>query len=454
MTDEKYNNIRNNNKLNENFDISVKKLQRQSVLCEEIAQTVLKSVFNGIPADRCLSQIMRRRKELGSRDRRLLYDLIFALFRWKGWIGRWEKLERMEHQFLASLVMDGKLDHPVIHLWTNKLDLPDHWLKSIQLKAPENKIRLMAKWCLQSQTHYDWDDLFPDWFIEGLQSTMGKIFSKKEDILSIFQTRPPIWIRFREENLEVIEKSFLERGISFQSHSILSSAGSVNSPVNLDTLNAYREGMFEIQDLSSQIVGWVCNPQFGEYWWDACAGGGGKTLHLAALIKGNGKILATDKRESALNEARHRCRKWNYHQVRFKIWKGEEGEGISSLFDGVLLDAPCSGTGTWRRNADARWRTSISDVENYVQLQKKLLFICAQKVRPEGKLIYSVCSLMEQETLLVIHEFIESQSEFELGTICNPLTQKKSKGFLWVFPQDQNSDGMFIASLKKKRANS
>ena len=111
----------------------------------------------------------------------------------------------------------------------------------------------------------------------------------------------------------------------------------------------------EIQDLASQAVGLACDPDPGERWWDACAGAGGKALHLSALMQGKGLVVATDINESKLKETVRRARRSPFRNVTTKVWDGKHVAGKPGSFDGVLVDAPCSALGTWRRNPDARW---------------------------------------------------------------------------------------------------
>src|SRR5262249_55322922 len=154
----------------------------------------------------------------------------------------------------------------------------------------------------------------------------------------------------------------------------------------------FLRGELEIQDLASQAVAMICDPDPGERWWDACAGAGGKALHLAARMQGKGTIVATDRDARALTETTRRARRSPYRNLTTKPWNGRGVPAKRGSFDGVLVDAPCSAIGTWRRNPDARWTTDRQAIARLAKLQTELLQAVAAGVRPGGILVFSVCT--------------------------------------------------------------
>jgi len=215
---------------------------------------------------------------------------------------------------------------------------------------------------------------------------------------------------------------------------------------------AFRQGQFELQDLHSQAVGHLCGPRSGETWWDACAGAGGKTLHLSDLMANKGLIWASDRSHRRLQELRRRCARAGAFNLRWAHWPREDHLPTRTRFDGVLLDAPCAGLGTWDRNPDARWTTRREDVIELGRVQARLLERVSSQVKPGGRLIYAVCSLARNETEDVAARFEELNAAFK------PLAWENREwrgektdppGRCWFWPRRSGSVGMFVAGWRR-----
>lgn len=214
---------------------------------------------------------------------------------------------------------------------------------------------------------------------------------------------------------------------------------------------AFQEGTFELQDISSQAVGLVCAPQPGQTWWDACAGEGGKLLHLSALMENKGLIWATDRAAWRLDKLKRRAARARAFNYRSRVWDGGQNLPTKTRFDGVLVDAPCSGIGTWQRNPHARWTTTPEDVSELCEVQKCLLRHAAPAVKPGGKLIYAVCSLARSETVEVAETFTAQHPSFELLPLVNPLAPDLPPSLqLWLWPQQFGGNGMFVSAWSRK----
>jgi 16S rRNA (cytosine967-C5)-methyltransferase len=235
------------------------------------------------------------------------------------------------------------------------------------------------------------------------------------------------------------------------SHPQIAGAIRLQGAPDLERLST--EVPFGIQDLASQCVGWICAPARGEHWWDACAGAGGKSLHLADLMEQQGAILATDVRPGSLDTLRRRAQGRRRNMITCRAWDGTRDPAPGQCFDGVLIDAPCSGIGTWARNPDARWRTTESDITRRRVVQEQLLLAGADKVRPGGRLIYAVCTLTESETQAVIAGFLGARPDFQLEPTPHPLTSRATPGQIWIWPWEADSNGMFIARMQRAAAS-
>jgi 16S rRNA (cytosine967-C5)-methyltransferase len=209
----------------------------------------------------------------------------------------------------------------------------------------------------------------------------------------------------------------------------------------------FHAGEFEVQDLSSQAVGLICSPRPGETWWDACAGEGGKLLHLSDLMENRGLIWASDRVAWRLARLKQRAARAGVFNYRAVAWDGGPRLPTKTKFDGVLVDAPCSGIGTWHRNPHARWTTTLEDVKELSEVQQRILLHAAGALKPGGKLAYAACTLSDLETTGVVQGFEQRCSQFERLAVSNPLVSgapPSKQLFLW--PQESGGNGMCVAS--------
>jgi 16S rRNA (cytosine967-C5)-methyltransferase len=194
----------------------------------------------------------------------------------------------------------------------------------------------------------------------------------------------------------------------------------------------------------------VCNPRPGSTWWDACAGEGGKTLHLSDLMRNQGLIWASDRAEWRLQRLRRRAARAGMFNYRAVLWDGGPKLPTRTRFDGVLVDAPCSGMGTWGRNPHARWTTRPEDIRELSELQQRLLTHASAAVKPGGLLVYAVCSLAAAETTGVANTFQASHPDFitePLTNPCHPATRAEAE--LWLWPQDLGGNGFFLRAWRR-----
>jgi len=188
-------------------------------------------------------------------------------------------------------------------------------------------------------------------------------------------------------------------------------------------LACHREGRVEIQDLASQSIGLSVQAEPGHFVWDVCAGGGGKSLQLATIMHNSGAVYATDLRAVALADLRRRARSAGFTSIRAHEWDGallpDFGKTVTRRggFDRVLVDAPCSGSGTWRRNPDGRLRADLSDpasLSGLTTVQGHLLGVAADGVKPGGRLVYATCSWLAAENEEIVAAFLAARPEFSL----------------------------------------
>jgi 16S rRNA (cytosine967-C5)-methyltransferase len=231
-------------------------------------------------------------------------------------------------------------------------------------------------------------------------------------------TRPPLWVRLNHPDRRAeVEQELGENGLSL----VADSGGfRVEGEKVIYPLKCFQEGHLEIQDLASQVAGNQVESKPGDFVWDCCAGGGGKTLQVAARMDNRGAVFASDLREYKLDELRRRARRADFHNIRTLVWNGRQPLPLPvelrgrDGFDWVLVDAPCSGSGTWRRNPDARFRQGPDGLRDLVALQGMILSNAARAVRPGGRLVYVTCSWMEDEDEGVVASFQGQNPGFSL----------------------------------------
>jgi 16S rRNA (cytosine967-C5)-methyltransferase len=416
----------------------------------EIAKAVEAAVYaGGKRADRELAVQLKRRRELGPSDGRQISAAVFALFRWRGWVEPLGDLDIAERLMLSLL-----LDEPQVPAIGRILARWSGWDAARLMPlgdAPDWKAlsegfrRLLGG---HAVTADPWR-LFPPFLRDHLPVPPGaqSVKFRHMELLQVLQRRPPLWVRVQGAEPDRVWKSLRELGVKPWVHRRVKEAAQVGPEVDVYHLAPFERGQLEIQDLASQAVGLVCDPDPGERWWDACTGAGGKALHLAAQMGGRGVVVATDRHEGRLKDAVRRARRSPFRNITTKVWDGTKVAGKPGSFDGVLVDAPCSGIGTWRRNPDARWSLDREAIPRLAAQQSALLEAASAGVRVGGTLVYSVCTVTPTETRLVVEGFLARHREFRLDPFPHPLGGEETDGTLLIWPQDGDSDAMYVARM-------
>jgi 16S rRNA (cytosine967-C5)-methyltransferase len=413
----------------------------------ELIQTLLPDISRlviseGRPADVLLNHFLRNHRELGSRDRRVLSQAVFSYFRWYGWTVSRLGLTT-EEACLTGVMLDATELHPSFRYMQDQFPQRSS-LMPIGDKAPAGKRDALNEWfeaALNGQP-LSLQDLLPPEFAEVVHP------EAIEGCIQQFQQRPPAWIRTRGDT-PAIEQALKEQDIPCSIHERLSAAVAIESGTSLIRSLENYAGQYVVQDITSQAVGNVCAPSPGEEWWDCCSGAGGKALHLMDLMEQNGSVLATDIRNEALKELKKRARRYGIRKIRTHPFNAVADEPYTKTFDGVLVDAPCSGWGTWARNPDARWRTSKREVVQCANRQLKILNNAKWCVKPGGVLVYAVCTLTRPETEEVVMQFLDQHDNFRPDPFINPLNGQDTAGQLQLWPWDGPGDAMFIARFRR-----
>ncbi len=256
------------------------------------------------------------------------------------------------------------------------------------------------------------------------------------------QSRPPLWLRpAAAQDAKALCDELKTAGVevNLNKHGLCATGG-----FGVQQTDAYKEGRVEVQDFASQQIAAAVNAQPGEKIWDACAGAGGKTLAIADGMGGKGAVVATDLKEFKLTELKKRAKRAGIANIRTFVWDGEAPLRLPKEiarqkgFDKVLIDAPCTATGTWRRNPDARNRLNDDYLNELTALQQQLLNHASDAVRSGGKLIYATCSWLAEENEDAVEAFLKNHPEFSLERM------------QMLGAPDVDSDTMFVAIMKRE----
>ena len=392
-------------------------------------------VRDGLPLDSGLSRFYHHHPEFGSRDRRLFSSTVFSYFRWKGWIDRVAR--DVETACVFAHLLETSALHPAVLKLAAPRGLPASDLRPMGLLPIREKALSLGDITKFTLTL---PQLVPDWVLPLLGPD-------PEPTIESFQKPPPTWLRIRPEARHAVMAELQNSGAEPHKHPSIPSALSVSRGINLRALPRPVRDQIDVQDLASQVTGLVCAPAAGETWWDACCGSGGKTLHLAELGGGTASILATDIRASILDELARRIGPDRGRSIRTALWDGTRRPPPAGPFDGILLDAPCSGTGTWHRNPDARWRLTQDRLLALLELQSRLLRTCSTQVKPGGTLIYATCSVLADENEQLVKRFLAEFPGFGFMPFCNPIDGSPCCGQLRIDPAIHSCNGMYIARL-------
>jgi 16S rRNA (cytosine967-C5)-methyltransferase len=355
------------------------------------AARILHLVHAGTPADQALrDSLTQNRHFTAPLERREISRAVFTYFRWWHWL---EPKDSLQKQLEAGLALQARFDK-----------------NPATFKPQALAARAVPEWLKEEM-----DPIPTEW-------------------LRQLQQHPVLWIRAKMGTAGALAKKLVSAEPTPDSPDALRYTGIKD----LYRTPEFQAGEFEIQDLASQLVSLAAAPQPGETWWDACAGEGGKSMHLSDLMQNQGTLWVSDRSARRLEKLKDRASRSKVFNYRAAPWEGGSVLPTKTKFDGVLVDAPCSGVGTWQRNPHARWTTTPKDVHELAVIQKQLLENIAGSLKSGGRLVYAVCTLTRAETTAIVENFTTAHPEFE------PLSSQ----FIW--PHEYDSNGMFIAQWKKR----
>jgi 16S rRNA (cytosine967-C5)-methyltransferase len=434
----------------------------------ELVELIQKS---SIPADRVVARFFIERRYLGARDRRVISDITYGIIR------NAYRIERLLRETLGQLRIDSPPVYPKIWMVAAYAvgimnDLPEKVVNDIGAQwnitgAGVDPLVLCRGIELQKDLKFAGDDpverlcvrySFPRWMVEAWIAQYGH--DETEKLCDASHQQAPLTLRVNtlKTNIGECVQRLAGEGIEAARTTYSPFGLVVPKRVNFSALMSFRDGLYEIQDEGSQIVSLLASPQPSEIVVDACAGGGGKSLHLAAMMQNQGTIYALDVGEQRLKELVRRSERAGVTIIvpRLVAAEAPAADDLSMAADLVLIDAPCSGSGTIRRNPFLKWRITQDDITNYARMQRELLQRYSRCARVGGTVVYATCSLFRSENDDVLKDFLGANPDFIVQK-SRPILDRWGIGDLGgdyvirLLPSIHGTDGFFVVALNRQR---
>lgn len=389
----------------------------------------IRDIFNeGVYADKAVEKALKRDKRWGSRDRKFVAETIYEIVRWKR---LYAEIATVKEPF------DRNNLWRIFSVWCvlKGIALPD-WNQI----EPTPTRRIKGRFDELSRIR-KFRESVPDWIDNLAISELGEELWTKE--LAALNKQAEVILRTNTLNTtkKELQKILQEESIFTEFIPNHEDALRLIERANVFRTEAFKNGYFEVQDASSQLVAEYLDVEPGMKVIDTCAGAGGKTLHLASFMKNKGQIIAMDIYESKLRKLKVRARRNKVHNIDTRVI--DSTKPIKKLYgkaDRVLIDAPCSGLGVLRRNPDSKWKLQPEFLENIKKVQQEILQQYAKMVKQGGKLVYATCSVLPSENQNQIVEFLASESGKDFRLVKDNKVLAHTSGF----------DGFYMAQLERK----
>lgn len=422
---------------------------------------------NTKPIDRLVSGFSHQRRYIGSRDRRFISDTVYGMVRHRRFIEalleHWiaehpstAQVNKIPERYLPLYIAFGigVQAVPVEQMVDNvrsrweilfpSIDCQQYsgWVAqhaSLDFLANDDVVRLGVQYSFQDWMVQAWKQQFGDEVVH-LMKALNQPAPTTLRVNLLKTTREQCIQRLKDEQLEAEPTKYSSVGLVTKKR------------FQVSAIQTFKDGWFEMQDEGSQIVSLIANPKPGDLVIDACAGAGGKTMHMAEMMKNEGEIIAIDVEKDRLRELKIRTERAGVKCVRTFLRDECPSEQFHNTADLVLVDAPCSGTGTIRRNPGMKWTVTETLVDHYAERQLKILTESAQFVKRGGKLLYSTCSLIKKENTDVLLSFLDMNPEFRAvkdTAWMEKLQIDDEESFINLLPHRHSTDGFFISVLMR-----
>lgn len=406
---------------------------------EEALREVLR--FTG-PADVVLSRYFREHPRLGGRERGMIAEAVYALLRRRSLYSH--LAESGAGSQMRRLVLLGLSEAAGVDALAGLADTERAWL---------NDIMAIDRSSLPAQLRAS----MPDWIMDKLVSQLGE--DEAMQLADALNESAPLDLRVNvlKSDRDAVQAELTTAGITSELTPYSPLGLRIRKKPALQNMPIFKEGWVEVQDEGSQLLAQILGAKRGEMVADFCAGAGGKTLALGAWMRNTGRLYAFDVSEKRLAKLKPRLARSglsNVHPVLIAHENDAKIKRLAGKLDRVLVDAPCSGLGTLRRNPDMKWRQREQDIAELNDKQRSILASAARLIKAGGRLVYATCSLLEQENEAIVREFLTTHPDFILQPMSEVMTEQKLPlqmgDFLQMLPHRQHTDGFFAAVLERK----
>ncbi|MBS0524105.1 MAG: RsmB/NOP family class I SAM-dependent RNA methyltransferase [Proteobacteria bacterium] len=407
------------------------------------------------PADLVANAFFRARRYIGGGDRRAVSERVWGILRRWGQLYWWLDRTRHPERSPRAIVEADLMLHDGLRLADLEAMFDGGRYRPAPLDDAERRaLRQMEGHSLPHPEQPDWVRLnVQEWVAPHLREAYGEAWGRE---IAALEAPPPVDLRVNrlKATPEQARRALHGEGIDTEPMRFAPDGLRLKRRLSVVAGKAFQDGLVEIQDEGSQLVAALVGARPGMQVADYCAGAGGKTLAIAAGMNNKGRVVAMDVLETRLDRSAQRLRRAGVHNVErrsiadnAKWLKRQKG-----AFDRVLVDAPCTGTGTWRRNPDGRWTLAPEDLEELVPKQAGILDQAARLVRPGGRLVYATCSVLPAENERQIEAFVARHPEFTVTPIAETgLPPELAAGpYLRLSPLKHGTDGFFAAVLTRR----
>ncbi|EUJ09495.1 tRNA/rRNA cytosine-C5-methylase [Methylophilaceae bacterium 11] len=409
--------------------------------------------FNS-PADAKLGEFFRNHRELGTKERAFVAESVYGVLRRLRYLSVVAANEENDPDDARKLILawllrvQGKSLRELDDILTEQ---QKEWAIAIKAKSTDN-----LPLAVQADVRdWFWDKLVAQYGETEALTICRSMFEQASldlRVNTIKATREEVLAKMQAEN------TVKDNVIATTPYSPIGIR--MGAKLNISRHVLFTEGKIEVQDEGSQLLSYLVSPKRGMMVADFCAGAGGKTLAIGALMKNTGRLYAFDVSEKRLHNLGQRLKRSGLSNLHAQVISSEQDPKLKRLngkFDRVLVDAPCSGLGTLRRNPDLKWRQTEQDVLELTQKQSAILARAAKLTKAGGRLIYATCSLLRDENEAIVEAFIEANPEFSLIPANEVLAHHHialdTGQYLKLLPHLHQTDGFFAAVFEKRAAN-
>jgi 16S rRNA (cytosine967-C5)-methyltransferase len=391
------------------------------------------------PADETLSRYFRSHPELGRQERGFIAESAFAVLR--------------RRRSLAAATDSVSPDSLVAAAAIKVLGLSARSLEGLVEPGLAERIRAFSLAAMPAAVRAD----VPDWLWEMLLADYGEAQAERMAPALLNPAPLDLRVNLARTSREDARARLATDGIEAHPTPYSPAGLRVAGKPAINRLALFRDGLIEVQDEGSQILAWVLGPRRGEMIGDYCAGAGGKTLAAAMLMRGTGRVYAMDvsaRRLAALRPRAARAGVTNVHVIALSGDNDQRAKRLAGKLDRVLVDAPCSGFGTLRRNPDLKWRHTEQAVAQLAQKQRAILRAASRLVKPGGRLVYATCSILKAENEAIADDFAASSPEFE-SVSCDALLSEQripleAGARMRLWPHVHGTDGFFASAFVRR----